>query len=91
MFTPRMTTTTVTDGSVKAAKNFKEFRELEVYVGIPESSAARKSGVITNAQLVFIHTHGVRSLDARRIMGAMMLNRKVSYRAAKICTCASHG
>ena len=76
---------------VKAAKNFKELEDLAVYVGVPESAAARKSPNITNAQLVFLQTNGVRSIDVRRIMGAMMLNRKVSYETAKQLYAQSHG
>ena len=76
---------------MKAAKNFKELEDLAVYVGVPESAAARKSPNITNAQLVFLQTNGVRSIDVRRIMGAMMLNRKVSYETAKQLYAQSHG
>jgi hypothetical protein len=81
MLTPKIKTV-VTDGSVKAIKNLKDLGNLEVYVGIPEAASARKSGAITNAQLVFLHTRGVRTVDVRRQMGAMMLNRGISYQAA---------
>jgi len=91
VFKPSITTKTVTDGTVQATKNFKDLAALAVYVGIPESDPARKSGVITNAQLAFIHTHGVRSVDARRIMGAMMINRGINYEAARELYVRSRG
>lgn len=91
MFAPKITTKVVLDGSVKAAKNFKDLESLEVFVGIPEASSARKSGKITNAALAFILTKGVRTVDARRVMGAMMLNRSVDYRAAQELYIRSRG
>jgi hypothetical protein len=37
MFTPTITTRTITDNSVQVAKNVRGLSNLEVYVGIPES------------------------------------------------------
>src|SRR5208283_3312990 len=92
MFTPHITTKTVTDNSVQIMKNVRGLGNLEVYVGIPEASSARKGKEgITNAQLAFIHTNGVRTIDARRRMGAMMLNRKIDYQAAQKLFIQSRG
>ena len=81
----------VTDGTVKAAKAMVDLTKLKVYVGIPESAAARKGGEITNAQLAYLHTHGVRAISARIQMGAMMVNRKIDYDAALKLYLHSHG
>lgn len=63
----------------------------QVYVGIPERSAARKkSSEPTNAQLAFLHTHGVRDSSMRRIMGVKML-KGASYSEALQMYLHSHG
>lgn len=41
---------------------------LEVYVGIPEEEASRKDEEINNAELAYIHTHGVRTKSMREDM-----------------------
>lgn len=82
---------TVTDGSLKAAKAFSDLSKMQVYVGIPEAGAGRKKSDITNAQLAFIHTHGVRTVTFRRRMGATMINRKITYQAALAMYLHSHG
>jgi len=42
-------------------KAVAEIQKLEVYVGIPEASSARKdSSELSNAELVYAHTHGIR-------------------------------
>jgi hypothetical protein len=44
-------------------KAVTELQKLEVYVGIPEASSARKdSSELSNAELAYMHTHGVRRL-----------------------------
>jgi hypothetical protein len=84
MIKPKLTLKTITDGSVKAAKNISDLSQMRVYVGIPESRNARQHGrKVTNSEILFFNTNGVRSLDARRIMGATMINRGISYKAAR--------
>lgn len=98
MITPRIAVKTITDDSVKAMRNIKGTEDLAVYVGIPQvenqrqlrgeqfTGKNRKRSIageaITNAELMFIHTHGVRHIDARRRVGAMMVNRGINYQAA---------
>lgn len=72
----------VTDNSQKAAKSFRDLARLQVLVGIPEKNAARKKGVITNAQLAFIHTHGVRWFAFREAMQKTMKSKGMIYSAA---------
>lgn len=56
---------------------------MQVYVGIPEAANSRpRNSVITNSQLAFVLTHGVRAINMRRQMGAMMINRKMGYKSA---------
>src|SRR4051812_14055280 len=62
--------------------SLKSLSRAQVFVGIPESKGARKGGGGTNPQLAFLHTHGVRSGDMRRVMGAMKLNRHLNYSQA---------
>lgn len=53
------------DNTVKIMKDIGNLSALQVYVGIPESAGARTKGVINNAQLAFLLTHGVRSQQMR--------------------------
>lgn len=63
-------------------KSLNALAKSRVYVGIPAKAATRKNPEINNAELVFLLSNGVRTVDARRRMGAMMLNRKIDYSAA---------
>lgn len=45
-------------GSVNLGDLLKKIAKKQVYVGIPEEKAPRKKGEISNAQLMYIHTHG---------------------------------
>src|SRR5580700_5651391 len=89
---PTIKTRTVYDGSVKAAKAFGDLRKMHVYVGIPEAKDRRAKGQeIGNAALAFILTHGVRNIDARRRVGAAMINRRIDFEAATRLYMRSHG
>lgn len=66
---------------VKLMTDITDLARLQIYVGIPEKTSVRKKGTISNAQLAFIHTHGARGSQMRRIMRASM-NRGLSYGAA---------
>ena len=39
-------------------KTLVDIAKMKVYVGIPQEKASRKSGEITNAELMYIHTNG---------------------------------
>lgn len=45
-----------------------DISNLEVYVGIPEERASRGDEMINNAELAYIHTHGVRQKAMREEM-----------------------
>lgn len=58
----------------------KAIRELDVLVGIPQDENARTDS-ISNAELAYIHTHGVRSTEMINDMGKD-ISKGVSYRKA---------
>jgi hypothetical protein len=43
----------------------KLLQSVDVLVGVPESGAERKGGAVNNAELVYIHTHGVAKSPVR--------------------------
>ena len=63
---------TVKDKSSAMFKELQELAKKTVLVGIPESDSVRNAtelrGDISNAQLAYIHTHGVRATSMRREM-----------------------
>jgi|HubBroStandDraft_5_1064220.scaffolds.fasta_scaffold116061_3 hypothetical protein len=63
---------------------------LSVLVGIPEKTTERKGGEITNAQVLFLNTKGVRATDMRRIVRAKM-NKGATYNEATQMYLHSHG
>ena len=63
---------TVKDQSNQMFQSLADLTKAEVLVGIPEQYAGR-SGKITNAQLCYIHTHGVRSKNMRQEMAQAMI------------------
>ena len=58
------------DNTKKLEDSLKNLSKLQVYVGIPEDEAERDDDKekINNAQLAFIHTHGVRRFSMIRRM-----------------------
>lgn len=49
------------DTKINMEKLMKDMGDYDVLVGIPQEKASRKDGEISNAELAFMHTHGVRS------------------------------
>jgi hypothetical protein len=62
--------TLLKDDLADLANSLKQLSEMDALVGIPESTAARKKGKITNAQLLFIHTNGspIRKIPKRPVI-----------------------
>lgn len=63
--------TSPVDKTGELAKRLKELSGKQVYIGIPEGSENNRptvSGDITNAELLYIHTHGVRRKEMREEM-----------------------
>jgi len=74
------------EGAKGVASRLLDLTSRDVLVGIPGRTTSRRSNkgqqAVTNAELAFLHTHGVRTIDARRRMGAMMKNRGIGYNQA---------
>ncbi|MDU4960193.1 MAG: hypothetical protein E6X17_05980 [Sporomusaceae bacterium] len=64
--------------------------KLEVYVGIPEEAASRGNEEINNAELSYIHTHGIRDSQMRKDMQPAMDDGK-PYSEAYELYVQSHG
>lgn len=52
-------------------KGLNELSKVDVLVGVPEDTSSRP-GKINNAELVYIHTHGIRTRAMRQEMGEIM-------------------
>ncbi len=61
-----------------------------IYVGIPQANDSRKRGKIGNAELLYIHTHGIRQGSMIREMDRDMA-RGLKYSAAFSLYLQSHG
>ena len=70
----------------------KALSKKEVYVGIPQEKSSRPAGgdSINNAELLYIHTHGVRSQDMRQEMEEKT-KQGMKYSAAHSLYVQSHG
>lgn len=70
----------------------KDLSRIRVMVGVPEEKTERPtvSGEVTNAELVFLHTHGVRQSSMRTEMG-MTMRGGASYRQAYALYLHTHG
>ena len=71
MFNAFAKATVTKDNASILSKAVQELSNLDVLVGIPEDTAERKDqkdDKINNAELAYIHTHGVRSLPMRKEM-----------------------
>ena len=51
---------TIVDHMPELEEILEEFKQSDVLVGIPERRGSRGSGALNNAELLFLHTHGVR-------------------------------
>lgn len=80
-------------GTEEAVKKAIEgISKLQVYVGIPEETAGRNEDdpELNNAQLAFLHTHGVRSREMREDMKPEM-DKGTPYSMAHALYIESHG
>jgi hypothetical protein len=87
-----MVKVSINDNSDKLIKALEGFKNLQVYVGVPEENSSReikKSEGINNAELAFILTNGVRQLPMRKEMESDV--EKHGYHAAYDMYLQSHG
>lgn len=75
------------DGLIKRLNLLKK---RHIYVGVPQEKASRQSGEINNAELVYIHTHGIRRKSMREEMKKNMA-KGMKYSKAYELYIASHG
>lgn len=79
------------DGGVDGLlERIKKLSSQVVAVGIPGDSSERKDGEITNAELVYIHTHGVRPKEVRDEMQPE-IDKGTKYSIALQLYLRSHG
>jgi hypothetical protein len=55
---PKITTSSKVDNTARLRDAIKRVARKRVLVGVPEDDAARRSGEVTNAQLMYLHTNG---------------------------------
>lgn len=69
MLTPKVSVKSI-DRTKDLGQLLKDMKKKQVYVGVPEETAARPKKGINNAALIFIHTHGspIRHIPARPII-----------------------
>lgn len=65
--------------------------EVEVLVGIPESTSQRKTQGLTNAELAFIHTHGARTSGMIKEMKQAIDKQNNTYSQAYNMYIQAHG
>ena len=63
---------TIADRMPELGAILEEFKQSDVLVGIPERRGSREGEALTNAELLFIHTHGVRKKAMREEMQEAM-------------------
>lgn len=73
--------TTIKDNSEIVKKLLQELGNVKVMVGISDKTNEREYGKITNAQLAFVQTNGVRSVKMRQEMDASGLPYSMAYKA----------
>lgn len=81
---------TVTDNMPALEALLRELKESDVLVGIPEQKASRKKSDINNAELLYIHTHGIRRKAMRQEM-QLEMDRGSAYSAAYQLYLQEHG
>lgn len=85
-----VTIQTLTDKTDAILRAIQSLEEASVLVGIPEKTAKRSDGSITNAQLAYIQTHGVRKKAMRQEMEGQM-NTGMPYSRAFEMYVQAHG
>lgn len=83
-------TVTSTGDPALLKKIMADIGKLEVYVGISEETASREDEEINNAELVHIHTHGIRAGSMRQEMNPN-IDAGMKYSEAYQLYMESHG
>lgn len=77
-------------GLAGLTSRLQSLTKVAVYVGIPAGKASRTDGEINNAELLYIHTNGVRSRKMRNEMNAN-IGKGLSYNEAHSLYIQEHG
>lgn len=97
MFNAFAKVTTGIDKTNEVAKILADLAKKQVYIGIPEGSdndraaAAGSHSDITNAELLYIHTHGIRQKEMRDEMNPKVESGAMTYSKAFILWLHTHG
>lgn len=67
---PTVNVSSSVGGLAKMKAELAKLSRKHVYVGVPEDKSARKKGVVTNAQLMYLHSNGsaLQGIPARPII-----------------------
>lgn len=65
MVTVNVGHTAVNGGLAGAFKRLQDLRKKQILVGIPAEKSSRPKEAINNAELLYIHTHGIRKKEMR--------------------------
>lgn len=92
MVTGRLTKRTAAGGLQGLIRRLNDMKGRTIYVGIPQERSSREGGAegINNAELLYIHTNGIRRQSMRREMDANMAGG-MKYSAAYSLYIQSHG
>jgi hypothetical protein len=76
---------TMQDNTAELIRALEYLRDHEVFVGVPEKNLNRgEDETISNAQLLYIHTHGIRKFRMRRRMDEFMAKGAVYSKAFEL-------
>jgi len=79
------------DNTLKVMKDIKNLSNIDVLVGVPESTTKRETGEVTNAELVLTHTKGVPKKAMMSEIEETMSKKGVTYNDAHALYIQSHG
>ena len=92
MFTAFANVTTSIDRYQEVKRSLEELAKKDVLVGIPQEKSSRiGDDGITNAELAYIHTHGIRRRSMREEMKQNMDSGNLPYSTAYQMYLQSHG
>ncbi|MFC3768366.1 hypothetical protein [Paenibacillus sp. GCM10012303] len=99
MFKAFAKVTTGVDKTASVKKLLNELSKKQVYVGIPEGGDSVREGAdnsestggITNAELLYVHTHGVRQKEMRDEMNPKVESGEMTYSKAYKLWLHTHG
>jgi hypothetical protein len=77
------------DQTAQLGRILEQLTKAKVYVGVPEG--AERSDEITNAELLYIQTHGVRAKSMREEMNPRIESGEMAYSQAYELYIQSHG